>query len=42
MSQIGFISNQHDDDIGIGVISKFFEPTNDVFVSDVFGDVIHK
>jgi hypothetical protein len=42
MSQVGFIPHQHNDNVGICVVTKLFEPTNDIFVGDVFGNVIHK
>ena len=42
MSQIGFVSNQHNDDVGIGMITQLFEPTNDILICDMFGDIINK
>lgn len=42
MSQIGFVADQHDDNVGICVVTEFFKPTDDVFVGDVFGNVIYK
>jgi hypothetical protein len=40
MTEIRFIADQHDDDVGFGVVAEFFEPAFDVFECGVFGDIV--
>lgn len=40
--QIAFISHQHDDNVLIRVISQLFEPSLDVFVGLVLGNVVYE
>jgi hypothetical protein len=40
MTEIGFVSDQHNDNIRFGVVTKFLQPTLDIFESCVFGDII--
>jgi hypothetical protein len=42
MSQIALVSNQHDNDVGIGVIPEFFQPSCDIFVGDVLRDIVNQ
>lgn len=42
MSQIALVSNQHDDDIGVGVVSELLKPSCDVLVGLVLADVVYK
>ena len=32
MLQVALVPNQHDDDVGVSVVSKLFEPSSDVDV----------
>lgn len=40
VSQIGLVSNQHDDNVTVGVVSQLFEPSGDVLVCLVLADVV--
>jgi hypothetical protein len=40
MSQIALVTDQHDDDVGISVISEFLEPSRHVVVGLVFADIV--
>lgn len=40
MPQIALVSDEHDDNVGIGVVSQFLEPSGDVDVGRVLGDVV--
>lgn len=40
VSQITLVSNQHDDNVCIGMISKLFQPSRDIVVGLVFADVV--
>lgn len=40
--QIALVTNQHDDDIGIGVVSQLLKPTVDILVGLVLADIIDK
>lgn len=40
VSQITLVSNQHDDDIGVGVIPQLLEPSRDVLVGLVLADIV--
>lgn len=40
MPQIALVSDQHDDDVGIGVISKLLQPSRNVLVGLVLADVV--
>jgi hypothetical protein len=40
MSQIALVTDQHDDDIGICVVSEFLKPSRYVVVGLVFADVV--
>ena len=40
MSEITLVSDQHDDNIGIGVIPEFFQPSCDVVIGLVFADIV--
>ena len=40
MSQIALISNQHDNNVGIGVISQLFQPPRDIVICLVLADVV--
>lgn len=42
MSQIRFVSNEHDDDVGVGVVTKFLEPSSCVDVGLMLRDVVDK
>lgn len=38
--QIALVSNQHDDDVRVGMVAKLFQPARDVLVGLVLGDVV--
>ena len=40
MLQIALVANQHDDDVGVGVIPKLLKPSRDVLVSLVLADIV--
>lgn len=40
MTEIGLVSDQHDDNVRFGMVTKFFQPTLNIFESCVFGNVI--
>jgi hypothetical protein len=40
VSQIALVSDQHDDNVGIGVISQLLEPSCDVFVGLMLADIV--
>mmetsp|Transcript_7060 Transcript_7060/g.17241 ORF Transcript_7060/g.17241 Transcript_7060/m.17241 type:complete len:319 (+) Transcript_7060:1107-2063(+) len=42
MAQITFVSHQHDNNVGLGVVPKFLEPSLDVFKGPVLGNVINQ
>jgi hypothetical protein len=42
MSQITLVSDQHDDDVCIGVISQFLEPSSHVCERLLLGNVVYK
>lgn len=42
MSQIALVSDQHDDDVGVGMISQLLQPAGDVLISLVLADVVHE
>ena len=42
MSQIGLVSNQHDDNVTVGMISQLLEPSGDVLVCLVLADVVNE
>lgn len=42
MSQIALVSDQHDDNVGVGVVAKLFQPPVHIFVGLVFGDIINQ
>lgn len=42
MLEIGFVANEHDDDVGIGVVPEFLEPPADIFKSGGLCDIIDK
>lgn len=41
MFQVALVPHQHDHDVLVGVIFELLEPSCDVLVRCVFGDVIH-
>lgn len=40
MSQIAFVSDQHNDDVGIRMIPKLFQPPSNIIVCLVFADIV--
>lgn len=42
MSQITLVSDEHDDNVGIGMVPKLLEPPGDVFVSLMLADVVNE
>lgn len=42
MSQIALVSDQHDNDVCIGVISQLFQPPRNVFICLVLADIVDK
>lgn len=42
VSQIGLVSNQHNDNVTVGVVSQLFEPSGDILVCLVLADVVNE
>jgi hypothetical protein len=42
MPQIALVSDQHDDDVGVGVVPQLFQPPVDVIVGLVLADIVHE
>lgn len=42
MSQIALVSNQHDDDVCVGVVAQLFQPSRDVLECLVLADVVNE
>ena len=42
VSQIGLVSNQHDDNVTVGMVSQLLEPSSDVLVCLVLADVVNE
>jgi len=42
MSQITLVTDQHDDDIGVGMIAQLLQPPGHVLVCLVLADVVNK
>jgi hypothetical protein len=42
VSQITLVPDEHDDDVGIGVVTEFLQPAVDVIVGLVFADIVHE
>ena len=42
MLQIALVSNKHDDDVRICMIPQLLEPSRDVRVRGVFGDIVYE
>lgn len=42
MSQIALVSDQHDDDVRIGVVSELLQPPSDVLIGLVLGDIVNQ
>ena len=42
MPQITLVSDEHDHNVAVGVVSKFLQPTEDVDVGSVFRDIVHE
>lgn len=40
--QITLVSNEHNDDIRVCVITQLLEPPGDVHVGGVLGDIVHE
>ena len=40
MAKIGFVAHEHDDDVGVGVIPQFLQPSVDVLKGCVSGHVV--
>ena len=40
MSQIALVTNKHNDDIGVGVVTEFLQPAGNVVVGLVLADVV--
>lgn len=40
MFKIGLVADEHDDDVGIGVVAQFFEPPRHVDIGRVLCDVV--
>lgn len=40
MPQIALVTDQHDDDVGVGVVAQLLEPPRDILVGLVFADVV--
>lgn len=42
MSQIALVTHQHDDDIGIGVISQLLQPPRHILIGGVLANVVNE
>jgi len=42
VSQIGLVSDQHDDNVTVGMVSQLLEPSSDVLVCLVLADVVNE
>lgn len=42
MSQVAFVSHQHDDDVGVGMIPQLFEPSRNILIRLMFADIVHQ
>lgn len=42
MTQIAFISYQHNDNVGIRMITEFFQPSRDIVISLMLADIVDK
>lgn len=40
MFQIALVTNEHDNDVRVGVVSEFLEPSSDVDVGGLLGNVV--
>jgi len=41
VTQVGLVADEHDDDVGVGVVAKLSKPAFDVLVGQVLRDVVH-
>jgi hypothetical protein len=42
MFQVALVSYQHNDDVGVGVVSQLLQPSSYVGIRRVFGDIVHE
>lgn len=42
MSQIALVTDQHDDDVGVGVVPQFLQPPVDIIVGLVLADIVYE
>jgi hypothetical protein len=42
MSQIGLVADQHDDNVGICMITKLFEPAYNILIGNMLGNIVHE
>lgn len=42
MPQIALVSDQHDDDVGVGMVAQLLEPPGDILVGLVLADVVNE
>ena len=42
VTQVRLVTDEHDDDVGVGMVTKFPEPALDVFICQVFSNVVDK
>ena len=40
--QITLVTDQHDHDVGVGMVAKFLQPTVDIVVGLVLADIVHE
>eukprot|EP00957_Ditylum_brightwellii_P103297 7872493-Ditylum_brightwellii.AAC.1 len=40
--QVRLVSNEHNDDVGLGVITELLEPALNIFKGTVFGDIVYQ
>ena len=40
MLEVTLIPHKHDDNIGVGMVTKFFQPSCDIIISLVFADIV--
>lgn len=40
MSQIALVTDQHDDDVGVGMVAEFLQPPGHILICLVFANVV--
>ena len=42
MLQVAFVPDQHNDDVGVSVVSQFLEPSSYIDICRMFCDIVHE